>query len=30
MGMPSIIHVTFDPEQGSPVSVSGAVRAINI
>ena len=30
MGMPSIIHVTFDQEQGSPVSVSGAVRAINI
>ena len=30
MGMPSIIHVTFDQEQGSPVRVSGAVRAINI
>ena len=29
MGMPSIIYVTFDPEQGSPVRVSGVVRAIN-
>ena len=30
MGMPSVINVKFDQEAGSPVSVSGAVRAIDI